>query len=230
MATSSFTLLSANTKDHLALVKSTDGSTIEISWKELALYVPFLKVDADGQPPLCSHMAQSIVDDRLVICATAENGVEGIIAIRDLDQGAWVYIARADYAWAALPLFDHGLVIIMFYLNLPMLPPEATPHLIRVAQLDGVLDASQDRAIPRGVIHPGGTPSFPSLEIEQRPAIEGEPPLDWTPAFSTQYENGQFMGLYLDPSALVVHAIDRKDFHGQYSLSELQEALSKTHP
>ena len=222
----SYTLLSAGSREHLALVEAADGSTIEISWEELAHYAPFLKNDAAGNAPLCCHMAQAIVDDRLVICATDENGVEGIVAIRDLDHGAWVYIARADYAWAALPLFDHGLLIIMSYINLPMLPPEATPYLIRVAPLDGVLDGSLDRANPRGCIRPGIPPSFPSLLIEQRPPIQGEPPLEWTPAFSTQYENGQFMGLYRDPSTLVVHAIDRQDFYTQFSLSELIEALT----
>ncbi len=222
----SYTLLSAGSREHLALVQAADGSTIEISWEELAPYAPFLKSDAAGNAPLCGHMAQAIVDDRLVICATDENGVEGIVAIRDLDQGDWVYIARADYAWAALPLFDHGILIIMSYINLPMLAPEATPHLIRVAPLDGLLDGSLDRAIPRGVIRPGSPPSFPSLPIEQRPPIQGEPPLEWTPAFSTQYENGQFMGLYLDPNALVVHAIDSHDFHTQYSVTELQSSLT----
>jgi hypothetical protein len=232
MATSSFTLLSANTKDHLALVQSTDGSTIEISWEELQPYCKFANPPRDEEETRLiwntepfdeeaadyrenDYSAIATVGHHLVVCLTEAQGQGGVVGVRDLITSNWVYIAREEYIQAALPLFDHGLIVILVDINVPYIGSPNAGKRVWVAPLDGILDAEMDRSEP--------LPIKPPLSADHRaPSIT-----DVSVIFNSPHSGGGCYGLFFDPETQILHAGDGPTFSAQYSLSELQFILQK---
>jgi len=227
---SSFTLISANNKDHLALVQAADGSNLKILWENLKPYCDFANPprgedeiaaaeisDEEGYYQENDYSAMAVVDDHLVVCMTEAQGQGGIVAIRDLVNSKWVYIAMAEYIQSALPLFDHGLLVMLVSINVPYIGSPLSEHRVWVSALDGVLDSQSDRSVPLLVKKmASGRPQ----QVSQPSAIfEG-----WLPN-STPY------GLFFDSEAQMLHAIDGAEFATRYSIAEIQQALyNKDYP
>ena len=225
-----YAIISANNKDHLALLEAADGSRIKISWEDLKPYCDFANPprsneeiaaaessDEEGYYPENDYCAMAIVDGHLVVCMTEAQGQGGIVAICDLVTSKWVYIAMAEYIQSALPLFDHGLLLMLVNINVPYIGSRWSKYRVWVSALDGILDSQSDRSLPLPLKKM--TTSRPQQVTQPSAIFEG-----WRP-------NATSSGLFFDSEAQMVHAIDGAEFATQYSLAEIKQAVyNKDYP
>lgn len=219
-----YAIISANNKDHLALLEAADGSKIKISWEDLKPYCNFANPlrgdeeiaaaeisDEEGYFPENDYCAMAVVDNHLVVCMTEAQGQGGIVAIRDLVTSKWVYIAMAEYIQSALPLFNYGLLLMLVRINVPYIGSHWSEYRVWVSALDGILDSQSDRSLPLPLKK---MTTGRQQQVTQPSAIfEG-----WRP-------NATSYGLFFNSEAQMVHAIDGAEFATQYSLAEIQQAL-----
>jgi len=225
-----FTLISAGTKSNLASVQRVDGSTIEISWKELLPYCYFANPPLDPEEfakilntePFDEEAADyeendycviSIVGHHLVACLTIAQGQDGVVAVWDLSSSKWVYIAQCEYIQAAIPLFEHGLIVMLVDIMVPYVGSPLTPYRVWVAPLDGRLDGRRNRSKRLPIKPP---PNHSPQNIKQPSVI-----------FNSPHKDGGCYGLFFDQKTKILYAGDGQGFSVNYSIAELKAALSK---
>lgn len=222
----SFTLLDSNTREHLAVVRHSSGAVTHIAWQELRPFCIFANPPGSAEHAAAAaqdsaddedyrendYSALAIVDDHLVICMTEAQGQGGIVAIRDLRNSQWVYIAMAEYIQAALPLFDQGLLVMLLSINVPYVGSPLSENHVWVSLLDGILDSQSDRSVPLPVL----TTTSARHEHVTQPSV----------VFKRSLPEATTYGLFFDPTTQMVHAIDGPEFSAQYSIAEIQQALS----
>jgi hypothetical protein len=200
-----YTLTSTGSEQTLAVIKNTDiGTEILIPWKELEPYWSYSNFDE------CDYSGGAVIDDHLVLCLTTAGGQGGIVAIKNLIEGSWIYIAKADFIQAALPLFEHGIILIKSFVVPNYGNAGRTGHFIEVARLDGQLEAWEDRSR--------------RIQIDTQEKWVTHPLSSWNPRFEVDRKVTENMtvGLYYDPLSLTVHIIDGEHFYGQVSTHNLE--------
>ena len=199
-----YTLTSTGSEQALAVIdNSAIGTEILIPWKELEPYWSYSNFEE------CDYSGGAVIDDHLVLCLTTAGGQGGIVAIKNLREGSWVYIAKADFIQAALPLFEYGIILIKSFVVPNYGNAGNTGHFIEVARLDGQLEAWEDRSR--------------KIEFNPKEKWVTHPFSSWNPRFEVDRKLTKdiTVGLYYDPLELSVHILDGDHFHGRVSINNL---------
>jgi len=199
-----FTLSTIGGESSLAVVRNTaDGIETCLSWSELEPYWSY------SNPEDCDYCTGAVIKDHLVVCLTTACAQGGIVAIKDLRNSTWVYIAQAEFIQAALPLFEYGIIVTKSFVIPNYGNAEKTGHFIEFSKLDGKLDAWEDRS--------------QRIQVDQKEKWVTHPFNTWSPCFEVDRKltRNATVGLYYDPAGKIVHIIDGEHFYGQVSIADL---------
>jgi len=203
-----YSLTSTGSEQTLAVIKNTDIRTeILIPWKELEPYWSYSNFEE------CDYSGGAVIDDHLVLCLTTAGGQGWIVAIKNLRECSWIYLAKADYIQAALPLFEHGIILIKSFVVPNYGNTGKTGHFIEVARLDGQLEAWEDRSR--------------RIEFDPQDKWVTHPSSSWNPRFEVdrRHTKNASVGLYYDSVESAIHIIDGECFYGRVAIEEATNLL-----